>query len=158
MMAYTAITPYADETYGTAYFAERLGAEKWDNANSATRTKALKEATRIIDLVPLVGTKYDEAQAREFPRNVDDGGEVPTEVQDACCEVALALLQGKTFDKLSTSMGVASEGSGDASVSYTGERGDMALVDESFGLPSHTAASLIAPWIADTREIDLTRV
>lgn len=157
-MAYVPIVPYADEAYGTAYHAERLNSGKWDTADSATRVKALKEATRLIDLVPLVGQKYDEDQVREFPRDVDEGGEVPSEIQDACCEVALSLLQGLGMDQLSSSIGIASESTGDASVSYAGERGGMALVDESFGLPSPTAASLMAPWIADTSNIDLTRV
>lgn len=157
-MAYVAIVPYADETYADAYLAQRLGTDAWDNATSGDKPKALAEATRLIDLVPLVGVKYDEDQEREFPRDVDEGGEVPAEVQDACCEVALALLQGKTLDQLSASIGVAAESTGDASISYTGERGDMALVDESYGLPSPTAASLMAPWIADRNEIDLTRV
>ncbi len=157
-MPYTAITPYADETYADAYLAQRLGTDAWDNATVGDKPKALAEATRLIDLVPLVGVKYDEDQAREFPRDVDEGGEVPDEVLAACSEVALALLQGRTLDQLSTSVGVSSESTGDASVSYTGERGGMALVDESYGLPSPTAASLIAPWIADRSEIDLTRV
>lgn len=157
-MAYTPIVPYADETYADAYLAQRLGVEAWDNAASGDKPKALAEATRLIDLVPLVGVKQDDEQVREFPRDVDDGEEVPTEIQDACCEVALALLQGRTLDQLSASIGVASESTGDASVSYTGERGGLALVDESYGLPSPTAASLMAPWIADRSEIDLTRV
>lgn len=157
-MAYVAIVPYADETYGTAYHGERLGTDFWDNASSADRVRALKEATRLMDLVPLVGQKYEEDQVREFPRDVDDDGVVPTEIQDACCEVALALLQGRTFDQLSSSIGIASESTGDASVSYTGDRGALALSDEFFGLPSPTAASLMAPWIEDTSNIDLTRV
>ncbi len=156
-MAYVPIVPYADEAYGDAYFAQRLGAEKW-TAATTDKSVALAEATRLIDLVPLVGVKYDDTQEREFPRDVDEGGEVPAEVQDACCEVALALIQGKTLDQLSASIGVDAESTGDASISYTGERGDMALVDESYGLPSPTAASLMAPWIADRSEIDLTRV
>jgi hypothetical protein len=158
MATYTAIEPYADLTYGNAYMAERLGAEKWDDADDPTKTKALKEATRLIDLVPLVGTKWDEDQAREFPRSVDDEGEVPIEARDACCEVALALLQGRTFDRLSRTVGMTAESTGDASASYAGERGAMALIDESYGLPSPIAASMLAPWISDRSQIDLTRV
>ncbi len=157
-MVYVPIVSYADETYADAYLAQRLGTDAWGNADAADKPKALAEATRLIDLVPLVGVKQDDEQVREFPRDVDDGEEVPAEVQDACCEVALALLQGKTLDQLSASIGVAAESTGDASISYTGERGGMALVDESYGLPSPTAASLMAPWIADRTEIDLTRV
>lgn len=156
-MVYAPITPYADETYGTAYFAERLGAEVWDNASSGDRTKALKQATRSIDLLRLVSEKYDESQVREFPRAVD-GADVPVEVQDACCEVALAVLEGRTANALVGTAGVASESTGDASVSYTGDRGDLSVLDETFGLGSLTAAQLLAPWIEDSSAVDLTRV
>ncbi len=158
MATYVAIVPYADRTYGNAYFLQRVGSEDWTGATDADKDAALAEATRLMDLLPLVGNKQDNAQVREFPRDVDDGTEVDTEVVNACCEVALALLQGNTLDQLSESVGLTAEGTGDASASYAGERGAMALVDDSFGLPSPTAARQLAPWIEDPREIDITRV
>lgn len=164
-MTYQAITPYADKTYGDAYFGERLGTDDWDGASDADKAKALKMATRMIDQLPLVGQKCDTEtpQAREFPRDVDPGcadesGDVPDEVSQACCEVAIALLQGNLPEELDASVGVTSESVGDASVSYGGQRGAAALVDEYFGLPSRTAAQMLAPWLADTDVIDLTRV
>jgi len=161
-MTYASITPYADETYGTAYFAERLNSAAWDDADSADRVKGLKQATRMIDLLPLVDEKCDPDQAREFPRSVDDGcadesGDVPTEVQDACCELAIAFLQGKTLEQLSSKAGLKSKKVGDAAETYDTGRGSMALADDNFGLPSPTAARLLAPWISD-EAIDLTRV
>lgn len=156
-MVYIPIVSYADRAYGDAYFLQRIGADTWTAASDGDKDKALAEATRLIDLLPLVGVKWDVTQVREFPRSVDDEGVIDPAVNDACCEVAIALLQGRTPDQLSSSVGVAAESTGDASVTYTGERGGMALVDESFGLPSPTAASLLAPWIEDPREIDLTR-
>lgn len=157
-MAYVPIVPYADRAYGDAYFVQRLNTTEWTSATDALKDAALAEATRTIDLLPLVGIKYGNTQVREFPRSVDDGGVIDPAVLDACCEVAIAFLQGKTADQLAESVGVASESSGDASVSYTGERGGMALMDESFGLPSPVAAGLLAPWIEDPTNIDLTRV
>lgn len=62
----------------------------------------LKEATKIIDRLPLRGRKYqlDGTQTRQFPREYRDGydmneltgvAEVPQNVLDAVCEEALAI-------------------------------------------------------------------
>ncbi len=159
MATYQAIVPYADVTYATAYFAERIDRDAWSDAG-ANQLPALQQATLTIDQLPLVGSKCDDAQLREFPRSVDDcdAVDLPVEVMNACCEVAIALLEGKTASKLDASVGKSSETVGDASVAYTGDRGAAALSDEYFGLPSRTAAQLLAPWIVDQEQIDLTRV
>lgn len=158
-MAYVAIVPYADLAFATAYFADRLGSDAWTNAaDDATRTKALKQATLAIDQVPFVNEKCDEDQAREFPRTdeCDDG--IPNEVSMACCEVAIAYLEGKTPSKLDKSAGRSSESVGDAAVAYEGGRGKAGAYDEFGGLPSRAAAQYLAPWMADDNGIDLTRV
>lgn len=157
-MTYDVIVPYADEAFATAYFGDRLGTEAYDLANSATRVKALKQATLQIDQLPLIGTKYDETQVREFPRSVDEDGTIDDAVKMACCEVAIALLEGKTPSKLDKSVGRSSEQVGDVSVTYDGSRGKAGAFDDFDGLPSRLAAQLLAPWIAETLEIDLTRV
>lgn len=154
-MAYVSIVPYADETYADAYFAERLNVSAWADPN---KLAALQHATRLIDQVPLVDEKYEESQARQFPRSCDTEGEVPDEVNQACCETALALLQGKLLDTMEETAGVNAERVGDSSVDYeVGGRGVLALSDETFGLGSVMAARLLAPWIAD-ESVDLTRV
>jgi hypothetical protein len=161
-MAYTAITPYADKSYGDAYFAERLNTTAWTSATDDNKTAALKQATRMIDLLPLVDEKCDDTQAREFPRSVDagcadDSGDVPAAVQDATCELAIAFLENKTLEQLSSNEGIKSKRVGDASQSYADGRGRMALADDNLGLPSPTAARLLAPWISDAA-VDLSRV
>lgn len=154
-MTYQVIVPYADETYADAYFAERLNTSAWTGSD---KTKALKHATRLIDQLSLVDTKYEETQARQFPRSCDAGGEVPDEVSQACCETALALLQGKLLDTMEDSAGISAERVGDSAVDYeAGGRGALALSDESYGLGSVMAARMLAPWIAGS-EIDMTRV
>lgn len=159
MATYQAIVPYADVTYATAYFAERIDRDAWSDAG-ANQLPSLQQATLTIDQLPLVGSKCDDAQLREFPRSVDDcdAADLPVEVMNACCEVAIALLEGKTASKLDASVGKSSETVGDASVAYAGDRGAAALSDEYLGLPSRTAAQLLAPWIVDQEQIDLTRV
>lgn len=156
-MTYAPITPYADSVYAAAYFAERLGTSAWDNASAGDKTKALKHATRQIDLLPLIGTKYDETQVREFPRNFD-GTDVPVEVQDACCEAALAILEGKYGSAMLGTAGISSESTGDASVNYVGVRGEMSVLDETSGLGSQEALQMLAPWLEDMSAIDISRV
>jgi len=154
-VAYIPIVPYADVTYADAYFAERIDSEAWTGAN---KEKALKQATQAINLLPLVGAKYDSSQVNQFPRSCDENGVIPDEVMQACCEVAVALLEGKTVKKLSGAVGLDAEQVGDSSVQYTdGGRGAMALYDEAYGLPSIVAAQLLAPWLEDMGSIDVTR-
>ena len=155
-MAYAAIVPYADKTYCSAYMAERLNPDAWTD-NVASQDAALAQATRAIDELPLVGTKQESDQVREFPRSVDTDTDIPVEVQNACCELALSLLQGNLTEELMHGVGVASEGVGDTAVSYTGERGAAALLDDQAGLPSREAYSMLAPWIVDQSTIDLIR-
>lgn len=159
MATYEAIVPYADVTYATAYFAERLDSEAWA-ADAAKQLPSLQQATLTIDQLPLVGSKCDDTQLREFPRSVDDcdAVDLPVEVMNACCEVALALIQGKTPSKLDAKAGRTGETVGDTAVTYESGRAGAALTDEYFGLPSRTAAQLLAPWIVDQEQIDLTRV
>jgi hypothetical protein len=160
---YAVSTPYCDETYGTAYCAERLETSAWDNAISATRVKALKMATKLIDTLVFVGVKtvpdvqgvYPVAQPRQFPRNGET--DIPTEVMDATVEVALKLLEGKTLDSIVSAVGIASESIGDASTSYEAG-GATKILDVNLGLPSPEAARLLAPWLEDEGVIRLERV
>ena len=155
-MAYAAVVPYADKTYCTAYMGERMDSDAWTD-RASDQDAALASATRAIDELPLVGTKQETTQVREFPRSVDDDTDIPVEVQNACCELALSLLQGNTTEELMASVGVSAESVGDASTSYDGERGAAAVLDDQYGLPSREAFSMLAPWIKDQSVIDLTR-
>lgn len=156
-MAYVATVPYADRTYGDAYFTDRTNTAAWDAADDTLKDKALAEATRTMDTIAYVGDKQDADQLREFPRTTEETGVTPDEVSQACCEVAIAILAGKTLESESGAAGVASEQVGDASVSY--EDGGAAQQQlQNAGLPSATAARLLSPWLVDPREIRLRRV
>ena len=164
---YTAVEPYPTLTYAKAYFLERLDTTVWDAATDDTKTKALKQATVLLDTVPFVGSKYDPDHVRQFPRAIswsldefvpeEDDGTVPVEILQATCEVALALLQGNTLEKFGGGSGIASESIGDASTSYTAN-GKNALLAENYGLPSPMAARMIAPWVKDDNIVELQRV
>lgn len=83
-----------------AYFEGRPGAEAWEDASTAERTKALVGATMRLEQEQYRGTRASDTQALAWPRSgvTYDGAElsdqtVPVVVQRACCEEALALLE-----------------------------------------------------------------
>ena len=85
------MTSYIEIVDANIYFGERLNTEEWDNASDANKLKALYMATRIIDRFNYRGEMTDESQEHQFPRGGDT--EVPETIKEACCEIALKLLE-----------------------------------------------------------------
>ena len=108
-----------------------------------------------MDDLHYIGRKEDPDQVREFPRS--DDTEIPYEVAEACCEVAVALLSGKTLEEIEGSDGIASESVGDASTSYS-EDGQRETLNKNGQLPSAQAYRLLRPWLINPRDIHLDRV
>ncbi|KKN73334.1 hypothetical protein LCGC14_0401470 [marine sediment metagenome] len=148
-------TPYATEAFADIYFGERLDSEAWDNAVAGNKEKALKQATHDIDNLNFVGSKTDPDQENEFPRRGDTT--VPVEIQEACAEQAIALLEGLAIKKLHAKAGIVSERVGDASRSY-GEAGRTKFLEENLGLSSQEALRKLYEWMVDPRDITLERV
>ena len=78
------------------YFEDRLNSATWDEATDTDKSKALIQATQIIDQKDFLGYKSVSTQALKFPRTglVDDGIDVdgstiPKRVKDAVCELAI---------------------------------------------------------------------
>jgi len=78
------------------YFTDRLNSTEWDSAIDTIRSKALIQATQIIDQKDFLGYKSVSTQALKFPRTglVDDGvavdsSTIPKRVKDAVCELAI---------------------------------------------------------------------
>jgi hypothetical protein len=145
-------TPYADRTYGNTYFSERINATAWDNASTANQDKALKTATKAMDRLNFAGEKHDPAQTYQFPRGSDTV--VPTDIKDACCELALALLDGADPSIEIENIAAVSQGLSDARTTY----------DRSFaaphilaGIPSVQAWHLLLPYLRDPNEVRLIR-
>ena len=129
---------YIDIEEANEYFAGRLHAESWGQADSETKEKALKQATKIIDRQRLNGRKTNPSQPLVFPRYPDT--EIPEEVKEACCEEALALLERGNSQRLKLQQeGVQSFTLGNMSESYTAGAGK--------GLLSQEAKELLRPWL-----------
>jgi len=150
-LTYTVITPYCDDTYATAYWADRIAPAAWTAASSGDKTKAIKMATAYINMLDFVGYKTSDTQANEFPRN--DETTIPVEVANATCEIAATLLTGGTTLAQQQSAGnIRSESVGDASRSYA-----TSVQEQSLGVISPEAARLLAPWLRDPSEIRMER-
>jgi len=129
---------YIDIEEANEYFAGRLHAESWGQADSETKEKALKQATKIIDRQLLRGRKTNPEQELAFPRHPDT--EVPEAVKEACCEEALALLErGNSQRRKLQQEGVQSFTLGNMSETYTAGAGR--------GLLSQEAKELLRPWL-----------
>jgi len=122
----------------STYFAGRLYADAWIRATDAEREMALKQATKEIDRQPLTGRKTADDQELAFPRYPDE--EVPEAVKEACCEVALALLErGNSQRRKLQQEGVQSFTLGNLSETYAPGAGR--------GLLSQEAKELLRPWL-----------
>jgi len=129
---------YIDIDGANEYFAGRLHAESWSGADSETKEKALWQATRSIDRMPLRGRKTDLHQPLAFPRYPDT--EIPEAVKEACCEEALAILEsGNSQRRKLQREGVQSFSLGNMSETFVAGAGK--------GLLSQEAKELLRPWL-----------
>jgi len=129
---------YIDIEGANEYFAGRLHAESWGQANDTDKEKALKQATRAIDRQLLRGRKTNSEQELAFPRHPDT--EIPAAVKEACCEEALALIEsGNSQRRKLQQEGVQSFSLGNMSETYVAGAGK--------GLLSQEAKELLRPWL-----------
>lgn len=93
-----AANSYVTTAEADAYFATRMGADAWAEADDPEA--ALITATERLEQESYRGQRATDTQALKFPRSkvVIDGVElddttVPLAVKKACCEAAIALLE-----------------------------------------------------------------
>jgi len=146
------MTPYITVADATTYFGERLNTDAWDDATEANKLKALKQSTRAIDRLNFRGTKTEGTQELEFPRYDETG--IPDDVQYACAENALALLDGIDPIAEREDIAVTVHGIGSARTSM-----DRSFVPEYIqaGIASPIAWDFLRPYLRDPREIDIIR-
>ena len=129
---------YCTIEYAEEYFKKRLHAESWGETSDADKEKALRQATKEIDRQLLKGRKATDTQELAFPRYPDT--EVPEAVKEACCEIALALLErGNSQRHKLQQEGVQSFTLGNMSETYAPGAGH--------GLLSQEAKELLRPWL-----------
>lgn len=88
----------------TDYLELSLHANSWNNASSSDKEKALVTAARLLDRYRWIGTKTDAAQGLDWPRtgvsdaegNEIEDDEIPQQILDLQCELAVILLDDRT--------------------------------------------------------------
>jgi hypothetical protein len=167
---------YGSIVGATAYFLTRLHSDAWDNESAANQTKALYTATRIIDRLNFKGYKHatylvvvaagDEdplaadmraaelSQELEFPRDSDTT--VPADINIACYEIALALLDGIDPDIELENLGTTGQGYGGVRTSYN--RDQQPIEHILHGVPSAMAWRILKPFLRDGRSVTTVRV
>lgn len=146
------MTPYATTAEGNTYFEDFLWASAWNDAADADRLKALKTATRAIDRLSFLGKKHADAQENQFPRGDDTA--VPQDIKDACCELALAFLDG-----VDPRMEIDDASATSYSIGGVTKNKDAGFLQEHVraGIPSVTAWHYLLPYLRDPYTVRLER-
>ena len=138
---------------GDTYFASRLNADAWDDATDADKTKALTQSTRAIDLLNYLGEKTDEDQVNQFPR--DDDSAVPDDIEYACYEESLSLLDGVVPELEFENLSQVAQGYKNVRSTY--DRSQLAQHIVA-GIASVTAWRYIKPYLRDGNVVAIQRV
>lgn len=98
---------YVDLIYADAYWADRNN-DTWSSATNANKEKAIREATQYLDgQYSFIGTITTIDQPLAWPRNAAtilsgnfkfrqiQNNEIPTQVKQAACELALDALSAR---------------------------------------------------------------
>jgi hypothetical protein len=179
-MAYYGTVAEAD-----AYFAARLHSDVWTDAVASDKPKALTEATQLIDALNYRGVKnalwlimyewnaqterYEKilvdvptrdekntanaTQVLEFPRGQDTT--VPEEIEWACYETALALLEGFDPEDAVERTNVIRQGY--AAVRTTYAEGSASQEYLVYGIPTARVWRWLKPRLTDGRIIRISR-
>jgi len=149
------MTPYITEDDADTYFDEQLFTDAWDDTleSSGDRNRALIQATKIIDRLNFAGDKTSETQENEFPREEDTT--VPLDIQYACAEIAIKLLDGINPDMEVENLGLVSQGISTVKTTY-----DRSFVLDYMreGIPSAQAWAYLRPYLINPNTIDISRV
>ena len=134
------------------YFSLRLHSDPWDEASEQDQTKALTMATKIINKFAYIGDKTSLTQENEFPR--DEETEVPTEIKEACCEIALKLL-----DEVDPDMEIENLNKVQSMFVNVRNNYDKSFIPshKAVGVPSAQAWQLMLPYLRDSRDVFVIR-
>jgi len=154
----TAVTQIDIGSYGSVqqadrYFSGKLSAEMWFESDTRTKKAALAEATQLINNLKYSGTKTVSTQSYEFPRNLETV--VPRDIEIACYEVALKLIQDIDIDIEIKNFNATLQSYGGARTTYTRDFLPEHLLA---GIPSFKAWGLLKPYLDDPNTITLSRV
>lgn len=144
--------------YGTPekadnYFSMDLNGQRWMYTDQLRKIQALMKATKLIDRLNFIGVRTANDQPLQFPRGRDTT--IPVDIEQACYEVAQALLKGVDPDTERDNLSVTVQ-------AFGGLRSEF---DRSFvppytaaGIPSAAAWNLLMPYLLDNSGIEFRRI
>ena len=138
---------------GTAIFLRVMNADAWDDAATASKTKAILASTDIIDRLNYEGEKADEDQVLQFPRDADTV--VPDDIKTACAHIALALLDDIDMEIEFDNLSMVSQGISSIRATYRTDRVAEHIVA---GVPSIIAWRYLKPFLRDSNSVSVNRV
>jgi len=146
------MTPYIEIVDAQLYFDDRLNTDEWDYADDEKKLKALKMATLAIDRLNFRGEMADEAQEHQFPRGTDTT--VPTDITNACCEIALKLLEDIDPDMEYSDLTINHH-----QFSFVRNTQDRSFAQPHVvaGIPSPTAWKMLLPYLRDAGSVSIIR-
>jgi len=151
------MTAYLTLEEANTYFnSSRLIKDAWDKSDDAKRTRALNQASNIIDNINYEGEKLDVNQEHQFPRTPSTSTSIPVDILNACAEIAYVLLEGKDPEKEFENLQITQEEfANQLRVNY-----NRATVPEHIiaGVPSIIAWRYLKPYVSDIRVIAVSRV
>lgn len=146
---------YVTMEEAAAYFGDRLNVSAWETAAGGDdQTKALLMATKRLERELWLGNRVSSTQALSWPRygveKIDavtgvnngyygfdqyDADEIPQQVKDAQCELALSLLAGYGQQSGGSSSGTIKSFSADGfSVTFGSTRSEQSLPENTLRL------------------------
>lgn len=161
--------------YGTlveanVFFDNRLHNWDWDAASLADRTKAMNQATEVIDQFAYIDQKYAVAiltdptseecrvanlsQELEFPRGAIN--EVPDEIEKACYLIAKALLSGRDPEADLESLATKSSAYGGVRTTFQRDGNNQEHIAHL--IPSPQAFNLLLPFMREDKTFTTFRV
>jgi len=144
---------YISVSAATDYFSHRLNTDAWDSAGQIDCEKALDMATDAIDRLNYLGEKTDPDQENQFPRSGDVL--VPLEIQEACAELAMRLLDGVDPELEFENLTMVSQGYANVRSTYDRTNPSEHIVA---GIPCVTTWRKIKPYLRDARGVGINRV
>jgi len=144
--------------YGTVndannYFEQMLEGQRWMNTPQEKRVKALISATRRIEQLNFRGQMASADQPLQFPRGTDTT--VPVDIEQACYELAQALLKGIDPDTEAANLRNSLQAYGGLRTELNTEQPQPWTIA---GIPSFTAWQLLLPYMEEVRGVKLERV
>lgn len=133
----------------THYVSTDEARVRWTALSADDKQALLTKAHDVIDALPITGVKTDTAQADAFPRYPETT--VPTVVQNAEVELALALSDSSLNDDASNYKRMVDYGISSYSIGNFSEtllQYNKNSIQMKYGLVSDSAERLLQPWLS----------